>query len=153
VAVRLMDLRWNEDPWFRAAIMHELDRKHLSPEELVRLALEPEVFARELVGDPSQLMFALPHHGTTAPTAEPIRPPRAERVAENCVLRLLGGEKGEALLGDLRECFEDDCKRCGPALAQWLYGARTLKSLIPLVRRAAVRAINHGTFFDAKRRL
>jgi hypothetical protein len=79
----------------------------------------------------------------------PVEPPRA---AEFCLSLFLSGDKADALIGDLNERFEQDCERYCVKRAKLIYWARTLRSLWPLLRRAAARAIKWGVMIDSVRR-
>jgi hypothetical protein len=84
--------------------------------------------------------------GRSEPAVEP--PPGAEF----CLSLFLSGDKSEALIGDLNERFEQDCKRYGAKRARNIYWAHSLQSLWPLLRRATVRAIRWGIMIDSVRR-
>jgi hypothetical protein len=76
-------------------------------------------------------------------TAEP---PRA---AEFALSLFLKGEKGDALIGDLNERFEQDRECYGAKRARRIYWGRALRSLWPLFCRALKRAIKWGVVIDS----
>jgi hypothetical protein len=88
------------------------------------------------------------HESASAPAVEFEPPVRAEF----CLSLLFSGVKGEALLGDLNERFNEDCKRYGGKRARRLYWARTLHSLWPLFRLVIARAIKCTIVINTVRR-
>jgi hypothetical protein len=80
----------------------------------------------------------------------PVEPPR---VAEFCLSLFLRGDKADALIGDLNERFEQDCERYGAKRAARIYWGRALRSLWPLLRRAAARVIRWSFMIESVRRL
>jgi len=59
----------------------------------------------------------------------------------------------EATIGDLNERFADECQKLGRDRAVWLYWARTLRSLWPLLWRAMGKAVKWGAVIAVLRRL
>jgi hypothetical protein len=57
------------------------------------------------------------------------------------------------MLGDLDEFFEQDCDGLGPERARDRYWGRALRSLWPLLRRAASRLVRWGSVVELARRL
>jgi hypothetical protein len=100
--------------------------------------------------DPVTRTFSMPPKAEQGPRdyyeAEESRPPAA---LDYVLPMLLKGAKGDALIGDLNELFVRDCKSYGVARARRMYWGRALKSLWPLVRRAAARGIKLGVFVTA----
>lgn len=84
-----------------------------------------------------------------------MRPAVAEppKAAEFCLALFLDKTKGDALIGDLSERFDMDCARFGAKRARRLYWGRALKSLWPLMRRLAARAIKLGVVIEYVRRI
>jgi hypothetical protein len=97
---------------------------------------------REVVNMEKDVLELLLRRGKVIPT-QVIEQPTAEppRIAEFCLALLLSKAHGEAAIGDLSERFEEDCERFGVDRARRMYWGRALKSLLPLLRRAAVHAI------------
>jgi hypothetical protein len=79
---------------------------------------------------------------------------RAEppKVAEFLLAFLLKPSRADAMIGDLNERFQRDYKDLSCHRARWLYWARTLQSLWPLMRQAAGRALKVGAMIEAARR-
>jgi hypothetical protein len=78
-----------------------------------------------------------------------VEPPK---VAEFLIALLLSEAKGEAIIGDLSELFEKDCERYGATRARHMYRSRALRSLWPLLRRAASRAIKLAVSVEVMRK-
>jgi hypothetical protein len=85
--------------------------------------------------------------GFEQPTAEP------PRIAEFCLALLLTKAHGDAVIGDLGENFEKDRERYGVERARRMYWGRILKSLLPLLKRWAERAIKWIITAEFLRRL
>jgi hypothetical protein len=79
-------------------------------------------------------------------TAEP------PQLADLCLSLLLSSAKSEAIIGDLNESFLRDCLHFVADRAKRMYWGRTLRSLWPLMRRAAVRLIKWGVLIESVRR-
>jgi hypothetical protein len=60
-------------------------------------------------------------------------PPPPPAAGEWLLTLLIRGRRAEALLGDLEELYRRDCDARGIRRASWLYWARALKSLGPLL--------------------
>jgi hypothetical protein len=86
--------------------------------------------------------------GMANPTCQRVPP----RTAEFCLALFLNKARGEAMIGDLSERFEQDCERFGPQRARRLYWGRALRSLWPLFRRATVRAIKLSVVVETVRK-
>lgn len=78
-----------------------------------------------------------------------VTPPKA---AEFCLAILLSEAKANAVIGDLNERLQGDNERYGVRRARYLYWARTIRSLWPLFRSAAMRAMKLGAFVETVRR-
>jgi hypothetical protein len=74
------------------------------------------------------------------------------KIAEFCLALFLSKARGEAMIGDLSERFEQDCQQFGPERARRLYWGRALRSLWPLLRRTFARAIKWGVVVESMRR-
>jgi hypothetical protein len=61
----------------------------------------------------------------------------------------LNSKRGEAAIGDMRERFARECAELGRPRAERRYWAHSVRTLIPLARRAIGRAIRWGAFVDA----
>jgi len=83
---------------------------------------------------------------TTSSEAEP------PKIAEFLLTALATTRAAEAMIGDLNERFADECKELGQHRAVRLYWARTLRSLLPLLRRAIGKAVKWGVMIDMLRR-
>jgi hypothetical protein len=79
----------------------------------------------------------------------PREPPK---LAEFVLTAFATSAKREAIRGDLAEIFARECCQLGAARAKRLYWARTLRSLAPLLCRAAVKAMKWGALIDVVRR-
>jgi hypothetical protein len=64
----------------------------------------------------------------------------------------LNKTNGEAIIGDLSERFEQDCHRFSVARARRVYWGRVIRSLWPLLRRVAARAIRWSVVVEGVRR-
>jgi len=53
--------------------------------------------------------------------------------AQWLILLLIKGRRADAILGDLDEIFARDCEQHGVKRARWLYRARVLHSIAPLL--------------------
>lgn len=120
------------------------DPKTVKVEVMRRVRIRNQVIFAE--GDAEQEIFNL----ATAVKRKGRREP--PKIAEVCLAAFLNGAKGDALLGDLSERFEQDCERFGTGRARRLYWSRTIRSLWPLMRRGAARAIKWGIVVDSVRR-
>lgn len=75
------------------------------------------------------------------------------RLFDYLVPLLLSEAKSEAILGDLNERFGRDRERFGNPRARRMYWGRALRSLWPLLRRAAARLIRWGIIAEGWHRL
>jgi len=73
--------------------------------------------------------------------------------AEIVLSAFLKPSRADAVIGDLNERFAGDCKTLRPRRAVWLYWARTLQSLLPLLRRAIGKALKWSVVIEIWRRL
>jgi hypothetical protein len=74
-------------------------------------------------------------------------------LAEFILAMLLKPSRSEAVIGDLNERFTDELHRLGQRRAGWLYWARTLHSLWPLLKRATAKALSWGALIAMARRI
>lgn len=74
------------------------------------------------------------------------------KIAEFCLALFLSKARGEAMIGDLSERFDQDCQQLGAERARRIYWGRTAKSLWPLLRRGAARAFKWGVVVASVRR-
>ncbi len=74
-------------------------------------------------------------------------------VAEFLLTALLKPSHADAVTGDLNEHFTRECEELGRRRAIRLYWARTLRSLWPLLKRAAAKALKWGAVIATVRRL
>ena len=70
-------------------------------------------------------------------------------IAEFLLEIFLTSKRGQALIGDMRERFARECVESGRERAVRRYWAHTVRTLLPLARRAIGRAIKWGAFIDA----
>jgi hypothetical protein len=80
-------------------------------------------------------------------------PPAPPKYAEFIVQLLANPAHVDAAVGDLDERFRRDCLEFGPERARRCYWGRVCKSLLPLLGRAAARAIRLAVLIAAARRL
>jgi hypothetical protein len=148
IAKRLFDLRWaHEDltpgqlsDWLREIRAQQRDDGFtvVTPKGIARVPREVAVHLAEFATVESEVV-------TQSQKAPPVEPPR---LAEFGLSLFLKGDKADALTGDLNERFEQDCQRYGAKRARRIYWGRALRSLWPLLRRAAARAIKWGVIID-----
>jgi hypothetical protein len=74
-------------------------------------------------------------------------------LAEFLLTMLLNPSHAAGATGDLRECFDSECRSLGQRRAVWLYWRRTFESLWPLLRRATAKALKWAAVIAAIRRL
>jgi hypothetical protein len=79
--------------------------------------------------------------------------PSPPALAEYIAILTANSEQGEALVGDLDEQFQEDCKRFGPARAARRYRGRVLRSIWPLLRSSIGRMVKWGAILAAVKRL
>jgi hypothetical protein len=95
--------------------------------------------------------LAISHHPVSAKVVEAdCYPPR---LAEFLLTVLATSRRTEAMIGDLNEYFTRECEEFGRDRAVRLYWARALRSLGPLLRRAAGKVLKWGAVIAAARRL
>ena len=70
-------------------------------------------------------------------------------VAEFLLEIFLTSTRGQALIGDMSERFGCDCVELGRKRAVRRYWAHTVRTLLPMLRRAIARAIKWGALVDA----
>ena len=75
------------------------------------------------------------------------------KIAEFLLTALSSPSRGEAMVGDLNECFAEEREKFGRDRAVRLYWARTVRSLWPLLRRAIGKALKWGAVIAAVRRM
>jgi hypothetical protein len=66
------------------------------------------------------------------------------KFAEFLLTALATAGAAEAMVGDLNECFTDECEKLGRRRAVWRYWARTLRSTWSLLWRAVGKAVKWG---------
>jgi hypothetical protein len=85
------------------------------------------------------------------PTVKSVAEP--PRWAEGLIVLFGGsGKRAEAVQGDLCERFTRDCATMTVDRARWLYRARVLRSLLPLVKRTIARAVKLTAIISAAKR-
>jgi hypothetical protein len=72
--------------------------------------------------------------------------------AEFLVMVLSPANRGDALVGDLNEQYVDDCRAFGEARAKRRYWARTVRTIGPLLLRAAGKIVKWGAVVAVVRR-
>jgi hypothetical protein len=124
----------------------ELERHEATAEQRESAARQIRAYRRYLTGT---IGVSVKHAVTMVDQSSRNGPPK---VAEFCLALFLNKTRGEAMIGDLGERFEQDCQRFGAQRARRLYWSRTLKSLWPLLRRGAARAFKWGVVVESVRR-
>ena len=81
--------------------------------------------------------------------SSPAEPPQ---FADFMLTLMLSEAKGDAIIGDRNERFEQDCQRFGAERARGIYWGRALISMWPLIRRVVARAIRWGIIAEYARR-
>ena len=103
--------------------------------------------------DSFERTFRAPPAKNAPPLSEPsINIQAPPKIAEFLLTATVTTRTTEAMIGDLNERFAAECKKLGRHRAVWLYWARTLRSLWPLLRRAIGKAMKCGAVIAAVRR-
>jgi hypothetical protein len=128
------------------------DIEVLDPEDVIKfhhhqVLLEAKVELTWKGGVGKQILFT---HIFNDSASAGYRPPAT---AEWVLTFLAPPRRVEALLGDLEESFHRDCAARGIRRAAWLYWARSLRSIAPLLWMAAKRAGVAAAVAETMRRL